>query len=61
MDRDDRTGAQTAAKDAVGIVVQRGPHEERRPRAVAFVWGGKTRRAPTLPYGRWKVAVKTAA
>ena len=50
-----------AASDAVGIVVQSGPHVERRPRAVAFVWGGKVRKAPSLPYGRWKGALTPAA
>lgn len=26
------------------------------PRIAAFVWGGKVRPAPTLPFGRWKGA-----
>jgi hypothetical protein len=26
------------------------------PRIAAFIWGGKVRPAPTLPYGRWKGA-----
>ncbi len=47
--------------DAVGIVVQSGSHEERPPRVVAFVWGGKVRRRPSLPYGRWKNGVRPAA
>lgn len=47
--------------DAVGIVVQSGLHEERRPRVVAFVWGGNVRRGPSLPYGRWKNGVRPAA
>lgn len=47
--------------DAVGIVVQSGTHEERRPRVVAFVWGGKVQRGPSLPYGRWKNGVRPAA
>lgn len=50
-----------AGEDAVGIVVQNGAHEERPPRAVAFVWGGKVRPRPSLPYGRWKQMVGTAA
>lgn len=49
------------AEDAVGIVVQGGPHVERRPRAVAFVWGGKVRPTPSLPYGRWKKGIRPAA
>jgi len=28
----------------------------REPRIAAFIWGGKTRPTPTLPYGRWKGA-----
>jgi hypothetical protein len=50
-----------AEGDAVGIVVQSGSPEERRPRAVAFVWGGKVRPSPSLPYGRWKKGVRPAA
>lgn len=50
-----------AAADAVGIVVQGGAQAERRPRAVAFVYGGKVRPAPSLPYGRWKSGVRPAA
>jgi len=26
------------------------------PRIAAFIWGGKIRPTPTLPYGRWKGA-----
>lgn len=43
-----------AESDAVGIVVRDGAAAERPPRAVAFVWGGKVRPTPSLPYGRWK-------
>lgn len=28
-----------------------------QPRISAFIWGGKVRPAPTLPYGRWKDAI----
>jgi len=38
-----------------GIVINRGhPPVPARPRISAFIWGGKVRPAPTLPYGRWK-------
>jgi hypothetical protein len=48
--------------DAVGIVVQNGAHAARPPRAVAFVWGGKVRPRPSLPFGRWKAkGIRTAA
>jgi hypothetical protein len=50
------------AADAVGIVVQNGAHVARPPRAVAFVWGGKVRPRPSLPFGRWKgEAIRPAA
>ena len=48
-------------REVVGIVVSRGAEEEKRPRAVAFVWGGQVRPAPSLPYGRWKHDVRSAA
>lgn len=48
-------------EDAVGIVVQNGPHEERRPRVIAFMWGGTVQRGPSLPYGRWKNGIRPAA
>lgn len=38
-----------------GIVIARGEAGvPRQPRISAFIWGGKVRPAPTLPYGRWK-------
>ena len=60
MDRDDQETC-PAGGDAVGIVVHAGAHEERRPRAVAFVWGPPERPTPSLPFGRWKTAVLSAA
>jgi hypothetical protein len=30
--------------------------EGDHPRISAFIWGGKVRPTPTLPYGRWKGA-----
>jgi len=42
-----------------GIVTLRGGRrvsETPEPRVSAFIWGGKVRPAPTLPYGRWKGA-----
>jgi hypothetical protein len=49
------------SEDAIGIVVQDGIRVEHRPRAVAFVYGGKVRPRPSLPYGRWKREVRPAA
>ena len=40
--------------EARGIVVLDGTHQEPRPAITAFVWGGKVRPVPTLPFGRWK-------
>ena len=60
MNRDDQELGPAMA-DAVGIVVHAGAHEERRPRAVAFVWGSRVPPAPSLPFGRWKTGVLTAA
>jgi hypothetical protein len=45
-----------------GMVVTDGrtmdPHGrlEPEPRIAAFIWGGKVRPSPTLPFGRWKGA-----
>jgi len=48
-------------QNAIGIVVQDGGPVPAKPRAVAFVWGGKVRPQPSLPYGRWKQNVRPAA
>ena len=48
-------------EDAVGIVVQDGRPVQRRPRAVAFVYGSNVSSQPSLPYGRWKREVRPAA
>lgn len=37
-----------------GIVVFEPAKSPQRPRISAFIWGGKTRPVPTLPFGRWK-------
>jgi len=38
-----------------GIVITRGGEQTTgKPRISAFIWGGKVRPVPTLPYGRWK-------
>ena len=47
-------------KSSAGIVVTdwKGnlSDQENHPRIAAFIWGGKVRPTPTLPYGRWKGA-----
>ncbi len=47
-------------KTGPGIVVTEpavdpGCHADR-PRIAAFIWGGKVRPTPSLPFGRWKGA-----
>lgn len=37
-----------------GIIVLDGAQAQIQPRISAFVWGGKVRPVPTLPFGRWK-------
>lgn len=62
MSNDDVGNDYAAGTDAVGIVVHNGGGAGgASPRTVAFVWGGKVRPAPSLPYGRWKRGVRTAA
>lgn len=43
-----------------GIVItdgwENGTTEGKEPRILAFIWGGRVRPMPTLPYGRWKGA-----
>lgn len=47
-------------ESAQGIVVADRKSEETipsgGPRIAAFIWGGKVKPTPTLPYGRWKGA-----
>jgi hypothetical protein len=38
--------------DASGIVIHMRLEEPPRPRVSAFIWGGKVRPVPALPYGR---------
>jgi hypothetical protein len=61
----DGRGSQPEPRTAVGnlhgIVVNDGRRPDPSasapvPRIAAFIWGGKVRPSPTLPYGRWKGA-----
>lgn len=46
-----------ARGDARGIVITDSKaNAERTPAIAAFIWGGRVRPRPTLPYGRWKGA-----
>lgn len=39
------------------VIMDRGSDVGKmRPRITAFIWGGKVRPTPTLPFGRWKGA-----
>lgn len=46
--------APEAIAGPVGIVIRDRPEPPRRPLVAAFIWGGKVRPTPTLPFGRWK-------
>ncbi|HEX5724384.1 MAG TPA: hypothetical protein VFX98_02905 [Longimicrobiaceae bacterium] len=62
MRDDDSPAADGPAEGAgaVGIVVQGGPVAPSRPLTEAFVWGRELLPAPSLPFGRWKAAVRAA-
>lgn len=57
-----RENGKTSRARVQGIVVAAGPHagrpheETSEPKVAAFIWGGKVRPSPTLPFGRWKGA-----
>ena len=40
------------AKPAPGIVIRGGFEPPRPPRVTAFIWGGKVKPIPAIPYGR---------
>lgn len=50
--RSDESSAGIVVTDSQGDSLVREGH----PRIAAFIWGGKVRPTPTLPYGRWKGA-----
>lgn len=43
-----------------GIIIRDHGEAPPRPLVSAFIWGGRVRPVPTLPFGRWK-ATPTAA
>lgn len=49
-----RNGECTGRDPVPGIVIHRGMNgsDPAGPRISAFIWGGKVRPTPTLPYGR---------
>ena len=50
----ERSEGTTDARVPMGIVIRATTEAEQKPRIAAFIWGGKVRPEPTLPYGRWK-------
>lgn len=46
-----RSESQGDAQNPPGIVIV-GRWQELRPAVTAFIWGGKVRPVPALPYGR---------
>jgi hypothetical protein len=56
-----KAGEKTLAVETVqGIIVadrkEDGSRAGEGPRISAFIWGGKVKPTPTLPYGRWRGA-----
>lgn len=43
-----------------GIIIRDAGEAPRRPAVTAFIWGGRIRPVPTLPFGRWKVTPTAA-
>ncbi len=41
---------------AAGILIRDRIEPVRPPVIAAFIWGGKVRPLPTLPFGRWKAS-----
>jgi hypothetical protein len=48
------TGQRNGRSEPAGIVIRVSTEAERKPAISAFIWGGKVKPEPTLPYGRWK-------
>jgi hypothetical protein len=58
--KDQKDGFRSRDGEVPGIVIADGRLGsilgDTPPRIAAFIWGGKVRPAPTLPFGRWKGA-----
>ena len=50
----ERTGRERSGESDQLIRVRAQTMSEPAPRITAFIWGGKVRPQPTLPFGRWK-------
>ncbi len=53
---DEKPTGETGPGIVVTDVTADPPENGGGPRISAFIWGGKVKPAPTLPYGRWKGA-----
>jgi hypothetical protein len=54
--KDQGQATQPEGQDPPGIVIRDGGAPPVVPAIAAFIWGGKVRPLPTLPYGRWKAS-----
>lgn len=52
VEKRDASGIEKA--QPAGIVIHHVEPAEPKPLIAAFIWGGKVRPEPTLPFGRWK-------
>lgn len=52
--REVQAPSEREADGAAGILVRDRVEPVRPPLISAFIWGGKVRPVPTLPFGRWK-------
>lgn len=41
-------------ESALGIVICHGEAVPGRPSAVAFVWGRREKKHPSIPFGKWR-------
>jgi hypothetical protein len=52
MDGKKEERAGTQRREVRGIVIRGGFEPPGQPKVAAFIWGGKVRPVPELPYGR---------
>ena len=52
--RNESLQLETHESDPAGIVIRGVAAAIQPPRIAAFIWGGRVREIPTLPFGRWK-------
>ncbi len=52
--KQDTPGSRPGRKVERGIVIRPATEPLRRPVLAAFIWGGKVRPVPAIPYGRRK-------